>query len=177
MHENNKIGIFGGSFDPPHEGHVKISKISLNKLGLKKVYWIVAKKNPFKKKPFFSITERILKSKKIIKKFKAIKVLTFNTDVQSSRTINIVNHFIKKRKEKNLYLIIGSDNLINFHKWTNWKKIVKLSKLVVFSREGYVKKSKDSKIVKYMKKQNIIYINNKLINVSSTKIRKNLKNY
>ena len=177
MHENNKIGIFGGSFDPPHEGHVKISKISLNKLGLKKVYWIVAKKNPFKKKPFFSITERILKSKKIIKKFKGIKVLTFNTDVQSSRTINIVNHFIKKRKEKNLYLIIGSDNLINFHKWTNWKKIVKLSKLVVFSREGYVKKSKDSKIVKYMKKQNIIYINNKLINVSSTKIRKNLKNY
>ena len=177
MHENNKIGIFGGSFDPPHEGHVKISKISLNKLGLKKVYWIVAKKNPLKKKPFFSITERILKSKKIIKKFKGIKVLTFNTDVQSSRTINIVNHFIKKRKEKNLYLIIGSDNLINFHKWTNWKKIVKLSKLVVFSREGYVKKSKDSKIVKYMKKQNIIYINNKLINVSSTKIRKNLKNY
>ena len=47
------IGIFGGSFDPPHKGHVKISKISLKKIKLKKIYWIVTKKNPFKKKLFF----------------------------------------------------------------------------------------------------------------------------
>ena len=47
------IGIFGGSFDPPHKGHVEISKISLKKIKLKKIYWIITKKNPFKKKPFF----------------------------------------------------------------------------------------------------------------------------
>ena len=49
-------------------------------------------------------------------------------------------------KTKNLYLIIGSDNLLTFHKWKNWKKIVKFSKLVVFSRRGYVTKSKDLKL-------------------------------
>ena len=48
------IGIFGGSFDPPHKGHVEISKISLKKIKLEKIYWIITKKNPFKKKPFFS---------------------------------------------------------------------------------------------------------------------------
>ena len=58
------IGIFGGSFDPPHKAHLKISKISLKKIGLKKVYWVVAKKNPFKGKPFYSISERVKKSKK-----------------------------------------------------------------------------------------------------------------
>ena len=55
------IGILGGSFDPPHKGHVKISKIALKKVKLKKIYWIITKKNPFKKKPFFSLKERILK--------------------------------------------------------------------------------------------------------------------
>ena len=45
------LGILGGSFDPPHEGHLKISKISIKKLSLNKIYWIVTKKKPFKKKP------------------------------------------------------------------------------------------------------------------------------
>ena len=49
------VGIFGGSFDPPHKGHVQISKISLKKIKLKKIYWIITKKNPFKRKPFFSL--------------------------------------------------------------------------------------------------------------------------
>ena len=66
---SNSIGIFGGSFDPPHYGHVKISRISLEKIGIKQIYWIVTKKNPFKKKTFFSLSERILKSKKIDYKF------------------------------------------------------------------------------------------------------------
>ena len=170
------IGIFGGSFDPPHKGHVKISTISLKKIKLKEIYWIVAKKNPFKKKPFFSLKQRILLSKKAVKKYKRIKVLYLDDKIKSSRTINLINYFIKKKKQKNLYLILGSDNLLDFHKWTNWKKIVKLTKLVVFSRKGYDKKSKKSIVVKYLNKKNIIYINNKLINISSSSIKKDYFN-
>ena len=70
-------------------------------------------------------------------------------------------------------LILGSDNLLNFHKWTNWKKIVKLTKLVVFSRKGYDKKSKKSIAVKYLNKKNVIYINNKFFDISSSSIKKN----
>ena len=66
--EKRGIGILGGSFDPPHKGHVDISKISLSKINIKEVYWIITKKNPFKNKPFFSINERILRSKKILRK-------------------------------------------------------------------------------------------------------------
>ena len=95
--------------------------------------------------------------------------------VKSSRIVNILNYITKKNKNRNLYLILGSDNLINFHKWTNWKKIVKLAKLVVFSRKGYDKKSKRSIAVKYLNKKNIIFINNKLINISSSNIKKNFK--
>ena len=76
-----------------------------------------------------------------------------------------------KKKLKNIYFIIGSDNLINFHKWKSWKKLVKLIKLVVFSRRGYDRKGKKSKVAKYLKNK-IIFINNKPVIISSTKLRK-----
>jgi len=49
----NKIGIFGGSFDPPHWGHLEISKIAIEKLSLNKLYWCITKKKSIKKKNFF----------------------------------------------------------------------------------------------------------------------------
>ena len=60
-----KIGILGGSFDPPHNGHLKISKIAIKKLSLSELYWCITKKNPFKNKTLFSLSERIKKSKKV----------------------------------------------------------------------------------------------------------------
>ena len=51
------IGIFGGSFDPPHEGHIEISKATLKKINLKKIYWIITKKNPFKNEAFFPLKD------------------------------------------------------------------------------------------------------------------------
>ena len=100
------VGILGGSFDPPHKGHVEISKISLKKIRLKKVYWIITKKNPFKKKPFFSLKERISKSNKTVKNYKKIKVIYLDEKIKSSRTINVINYFRKintlfKNKLKN----------------------------------------------------------------------------
>ena len=107
------------------------------------------KRNPFKSKPLFSLPQRIKEAKKIVKGNRKIKIVYLDRTVGSSRTINIINYLIKKRNLKNIYLIIGSDNLIKFHKWKSWKRIVKLTKLVVFSRKGYDKKSKKSIVAKY----------------------------
>ena len=168
---NKSIGLLGGSFDPAHEGHLKISKIAINKIKLGKVLWIVTKKNPFKTKPFYSLSQRINKAKKIIKGVKKIQVVHLDETVHSSRSINIINYLINKKKLKNIHFMIGADNLIKFHKWKSWKKIVKLTKLIVFSRKGYDRKSKKSKVAKYLKNK-IIFINNKPIIISSTEIRK-----
>ena len=62
------IGIFGGSFDPPHHGHLKIALSFLKKIKSSHLYWLITKKNPFKKKSFFSLKERIKRSKQITKK-------------------------------------------------------------------------------------------------------------
>tara|TARA_Y100000591_G_C21697400_1_gene626452 strand:+ start:293 stop:832 length:540 start_codon:yes stop_codon:yes gene_type:complete len=170
----NDIGILGGSFDPIHMGHYHISKIAIKKLKLKKFYWIVTKKNPFKKKTFFSLKQRLNKAKKIASNSKKIKVLYLDKIVSSSRTIDVIKYILKKKKPKNLYFAMGSDILLEFHKWKSWKKITKLTKLVVFSRRGYDKKGKDSITVKYIKKRNIIFIKNRPIQISSTFLKKNI---
>ena len=174
--QNKSIGLLGGSFDPAHKGHLEITKIAIKKIKLNKVFWIVAKKNPFKKKPFFSLSERIIKAKKLSKNSKKIQVIYLDKIVGSSRIIKIINYFFFKKKLKNIYFIIGSDNLINFHRWKSWKKIVKLTKLVVLSRKGYDKKGKKSLVAKYLKNK-IIFIKNKPIIISSTKLRKKYKRF
>ena len=164
------FGLLGGSFDPAHKGHLVISKIAIRKLKLEKVLWLVTRKNPFKKKPFFSLSQRINEAKRIIRGEKNIQVKNLDKIVGSSRTINVINYLINKKKLKNIYFIIGSDNLVQFHKWKSWKKIAKLTKLIVFSRKGYDRKGKKSIVAKYLKNK-IIFINNKHFIFSSTKLR------
>ena len=164
------IGLLGGSFDPAHKGHLAISIISIKKLKLKKVYWVITKKNPFKKKTFYSLEERIRYAKKITNSQKKIKTMYLDEIIKSSRTVDLINYFINKKNIKNIYLIIGSDNLIGFHKWKSWKKIVKKVKLIVFSRKGYDRKGMKSTVVKNFKNK-IIFIKNKPFTISSTLLK------
>ena len=170
--KKKRIGIFGGSFDPPHHGHLKISKLAIKKLSLDRFYWCVTKKNPFKKKAFFSLSERIKKSKIITSKIKKIKIKFFEDKIKSINTVDLIMYLKEKNKKNMFFLIIGSDNLIKFHKWKNWKLLLKLTEIVVFSRKDYDKKAKKSVIMRLVKK--IIFINNKPINISSTQVRKKL---
>ena len=169
---DNAIGVLGGSFDPPHIGHLKISKISLKKLKLKKIYWVITKRNPFKKKPYLSLSKRIKKCKIILKKNKKIELKYLDIRIKSSRTIMLLKYLKSKNKGKKIFLIMGSDNLINFHRWLHWKKILNFCKLVVFSREGFDQKARKSATVKYSRNKHIIFIKNKKIDISSTKLKK-----
>ena len=64
---NKSIGLLGGSFDPVHKGHVTISKIALKKIKIDKIYWLITKKNPFKKKLYFPLEKRLELAKKLPK--------------------------------------------------------------------------------------------------------------
>ena len=170
---NKTIGLVGGTFDPAHKGHIAITKIAIRKLKLSKVLWIVTKKNPLKHNPYYSLSQRLKKAKKLTKGIKKIQVIHLDKRVNSSRSINIINYLVNRKKLKNIYFIIGADNLINFHKWKDWKRIVKLTKLIVFSRKGYDRKGSKSTVTKYYKNK-ITFIKNRPIVISSTKLRKKL---
>ena len=168
----NKIGILGGTFAPPHKGHLYISKIALKKLRLKKILWVITKKNPLKNKPYLKLKERIKLSKKITRKEKKIFVKYYDDKIKSINTFNLLNYIKKKNQKTKLFFLIGADNLVKFHKWNNWKKIPKLAKLVIFPRQNFPIKSAKLIASKKLNKNDWIYINSKRLNISSSLIRK-----
>ena len=170
MKKKIKIGILGGSFDPAHRGHVKISKESKKRFKLDYIIWAITKKNPFKEMSSANLKSRISYAKKIVKKEKFIKVKFYENKLKSNKTINLIN-FIKKRK-MDLYFIMGADNLINFHKWHKWKSISKKCNILVFDRNGYRAKSLKSITFRKLNKKGLNFIKFKKVNISSSQLRK-----
>ncbi len=181
----NRIGIFSGSFDPPHKGHIHISKIFLKKLKLKKLIWTVSKKNPLlKKKYYYSYKERIILSKKITNNIKKITVSNYDKKY-SYQLIDLIQ---KKYKSSEIFFLIGSDNVKSFHRWKKFLQIINVCTLVVINRPGNYNIFKKSffykKYSKFMKKnlnnlkaipqKTWIYINDKGKKISSSNIKNRL---
>ena len=166
-----KLGILGGSFDPPHLGHLKISLESRKRFKLNKIIWAITKKNPFKKKSALNLKSRIALSKKIVNKYSFIKIQHFENKIKSNRTINLINYLAKKNKNTSLYLIMGADNLINFHKWLMWKKISEKCQIIVFDRIGFKSSSLKSISYKKLNKNGLKFVKFNKVNISSSKLR------
>ena len=166
-----KIGILGGSFDPAHKGHLAISKEALKKFNLKSIIWSITKQNPFKKKSTNNLKKRILNCKNIIDKNKLIKVKYFEDIINSNKTSDLVDH-LNKNKKYELFFLMGADNLISFHKWYKWRNILTKTKLIVFDRHGYKKKSLNSKTYKRLGEKRVFFIKFNKVNISSSQLKK-----
>ena len=169
--KKRKIGILGGSFDPAHKGHLQISKEAAKRLKLKTIIWAITKKNPFKKKSKTKLSSRLRDCKKVIGKINYIKVKFYENILKSNKTIDLINYFVKNKKNK-VYFLMGADNLIHFHKWHKWEVISKKCTIVVFDRYGYKKKSLNSKTFKKLDKTNLKFIEFNKVNISSSQLRK-----
>ena len=78
----------------------------------------------------------------------------------------------KKNKKVKFFFLMGADNLINFHKWHNWKKIPKLAKIIIFARPKFSLKALNSVAAKKLNKQDWFYSNYTKLNISSSKLKK-----
>ena len=166
-----KIGILGGSFDPAHKGHLAISKEAKRRFHLQSVIWAITKKNPFKARSETPILKRIKECKRIIGLNSFIKVKFYENIIKSNKTIDLINH-LKKNKKKEIYFLMGADNLINFHKWHKSKLISQKCNILVFDRHGYKKNSLKSKTFKQLDKDVLKFIEFKKVNISSSQLRK-----
>ena len=166
-----KIGILGGSFDPAHKGHLAISKDALKRFNLKSIIWAITNQNPFKEKTADNLKKRITICKKVIGSNKSIKVKFFENIINSNKTYDLINH-LSKNKKYDLFFLMGADNLINFHKWHKWKQILKKTNIIVFDRNGYRKKSLNSKTYKSLNEKQVTFVKFDKVNISSSKLRK-----
>ena len=169
---HKKIGILGGTFDPAHIGHIKISREAKKKFKLDYVIWAITKKNPFKNKSKLNLNSRIKYAKKITKKEKFIKIEFYENKIKSNKTINLINYFKKINKKLDIYFIMGADNLINFHKWHKWKSILQKCSILVFDRQGYKTKSLKSITFKHQNQKSLEFVKFKKVNISSSQLSK-----
>ena len=94
LENNKKIGILGGTFDPAHKGHVKISLEAKKRYGLNKIVWAITKKNPFKNASLWTVNKRIKAAKKINLKNKFIKIKYSEKKIKSRKTIDLINFIV-----------------------------------------------------------------------------------
>ena len=167
----DRIGVLGGSFDPPHKGHLAISIEAKKRYNLKKIIWAITEKNPFKNKSKNTLSKRIKDCKKITNKKKFIQIKFLEKVIKSNKTIDLIN-FLKRNTNSEIYFIMGADNLINFHKWHKYKEISKNCNILVFDRQGYKRKSLKSKTYINKNHNNLEFIEFKKVNISSSQLRK-----
>ena len=170
--KNKKIGILGGSFDPAHRGHLKISLEAKKKFQVNKIIWAVTRKNPFKLKSLFNVKRRISFAKKLTKKYNFISVAFYEDKIRSNKTVDLINYIKKKNKNSEMYFLMGADNLISFHKWQKWKIIASKCNILVFDRTNYKSKSFNSLAFKTLNNNGLKFVKFKKINISSSKLRK-----
>tara|TARA_B110000240_G_scaffold51664_1_gene59066 strand:- start:128 stop:670 length:543 start_codon:yes stop_codon:yes gene_type:complete len=169
--KKTKIGILGGTFDPAHKGHLKISKQAKKIFKLKNIIWAITQKNPFKNESKSNLKNRIQFAKKLIGKNDYIKVRFYEKKIGSNKTVDLIKH-LSKKKNNEIYFIMGADNLINFHKWYKWKSIVKKCNILVFDRLGYKAKSLKSVTFNETNKKKLTFVNFNKVNISSSQLRK-----
>ena len=170
--KKKKIGILGGSFDPAHKGHVKISIEAKKKFKINKIIWAITKKNPFKSKSFFDFKKRVILAKKITKRYRFISVKYYEDKIKSNKTINLINYIIRKNNRSEIFFLMGADNLISFHKWHKWKIISSKCSILVFDRTNYKSKSQKSIAFKKLRGKGLKFIKYNKVNISSSKLRK-----
>ena len=162
-----KIGIFGGSFNPPHKMHKSIAKELINKGYLNKVI-VVPTADCYDKPYLLNGKDRLNMLKQIFKNDTKVSVSSYEVEGRLY-TINTLNYFQKKYPKAELYFICGMDNLAEFYKWRNYEDILKKYKLLVIDRDDIVFEDELKRYKKYEK--NIVLAKISPREVSSTAIR------
>ncbi len=138
MNKNRRlnVAIFGGSFDPPHTGHIKIVEKSLEILDIDKLFVIPTYLNPFKKSFYAPSNLRYRWLKEIFENNKKVEIVGYEMEQKKAvATIETVKYLYKKYNIEKMYIIIGADNLPKLHKWKDFKTLKKLATFVIATRD------------------------------------------
>ena len=139
-----KIGLFGGSFNPPHAGHVLVAELALERLGLDQLWWMVTPGNPLKDASELApLSSRIALSEDLISD-KRIHVTAFEASYQVRYTADTLALVRQHNPDKHLVWVMGADNLMNFHHWQEWDEIARTYPIAVINRPGSNMAAEDS---------------------------------
>ncbi len=144
-----KIGLLGGSFDPPHAGHVHITKQALRRFGLDRVWWLVSPGNPLKADGPAPVEQRMSAARKIMQ-HPRVEITDIETRLGTRYTADTLAAVLARYPDADFVWLMGADNMVHFHKWQRWNWIMENVPVGVTSRPGeFVKASRSVMAIKY----------------------------
>lgn len=133
-----KIGLFGGSFNPAHSGHLDVSQFALNSLELDEIWWLVSPQNPLKtKKDMAPLHDRIQSCIDQIENTPNIRILGLETLLETQYTVDTVTAIQEAFADVYFVWIMGADNLTTLHQWKDWQGLWNRIPMAIVNRYGY----------------------------------------
>jgi nicotinate-nucleotide adenylyltransferase len=130
------VGLFGGSFNPPHAGHALVAEIALRRLALDQLWWMVTPGNPLKSaRELLPLLER-LRLSRIAAPEPRIKVTAFEASFKVRFTADTLALVKRRNKDVRFIWVMGADNLKHFHLWQRWRDIARMMPIAVIDRPG-----------------------------------------
>ncbi|MGL4490280.1 MAG: nicotinate-nucleotide adenylyltransferase [Rhizobiaceae bacterium] len=142
------VGLFGGSFNPPHAGHILLAEIALKRLELDQIWWIVTPGNPLKDLSELAPLKDRLAACEAITEDPRIKVTAFEAAHKVRYTADTLEIVKSRNADVDFVWLMGADNLKNFHKWQRWEEIAVTYPIAVIDRPGSTLSYLSSKFAK-----------------------------
>lgn len=169
----DRVGIFGGSFDPVHNGHVQLAKSFLSSGLIHKLLVLLTPAPPHKQdQEKTSYDDRLAMLKLAYQDFENVEVSTLEQRLPSpSYTLQTIDHLQIKHSDTLFYLCMGEDSLVHFHEWYKYREILKSIDLIVAERPGYDRSSVSDDIL-----ESVIFVDHQPVDASSTEVRQAFNN-
>lgn len=134
MYEGQKIGLFGGSFDPAHKGHLHVARTGLRELGLDQIWWLVSPQNPLKPEqpPYESRVETV----NALALPPRMSVSHIEKQAGTNYTVDLLRFLKTRYPQTEFVFIMGADNFAQLPKWRSWQEIMASYPIAVISRPG-----------------------------------------
>lgn len=178
-----KLGIFGGSFDPPHRGHVRLVQEARHRLGLDRVLFVPTANPPHKAEPGRAPVAPALRRFAMVEMALLEEEGLFASPFElrldrATYTVETLEHFRSEEPEAELHLLVGSDSLAQLETWRRWRELPKLARLVVLGRSGSepatVRAELPEELRTLLDRGGMDLLADLMIDVSSTEIRRRL---
>ncbi|MCC5971042.1 MAG: nicotinate-nucleotide adenylyltransferase [Pararhodobacter sp.] len=129
------VGLFGGSFDPPHPGHLHLSRQAIKRLGLDQLWWLVSPGNPLKPHPPAPLSDRLAAARKLAD-HPRIHVSDIEDRLGTRATADTLEALHRRYPGVRFVWVMGADNLAGLHRWGRWRAIMDSVPVAVFARPG-----------------------------------------
>ncbi|WP_415183049.1 nicotinate-nucleotide adenylyltransferase [Phaeovulum sp.] len=129
------IGLLGGSFDPAHEGHAMITREALKRFGLDRVWWLVSPGNPLKAHGPAPLRERIASARAVMTDPRVV-ITGVEAELGTRYTTQTLERLIRLYPGVRFVWLMGADNLVQFHRWDRWQKILRMVPVGILARPG-----------------------------------------